>query len=313
MQVIEGTRLGPYEVLSPLGAGGMGEVYRARDTRLGRDIALKILPADRSHDPGRLRRFEQEARAVAALDHPHILALHDLGTEDGVSYVVLELVEGQTLRQKLEQGPLPLRKSVEWGVSIARGRAAAHARGIVHRDLKPENLCLTADGRIKILDFGLAKLAGRADAPADEEAETRTATDAGMVVGTVAYMSPEQVRGKAADLRSDIFSLGAVLYEMLTGRRAFHAATPADTISAILQHDVPEIVAGAGPVPPGLQRVVRRCLEKDPDERFQTARDLAFALENDWDAPSSGGRLVEKAGRRTRRLELATASLVLLA
>jgi eukaryotic-like serine/threonine-protein kinase len=289
MPIASGRRLGPYEVVAPLGAGGMGEVYRARDRRLGRDVALKVLPPDRSHDPDRLRRFEREARAVAGLDHPHILALHDLGFEDGVSYIVFELLEGHTLRQRLESGAPPRRKCVEWGVQICRGLAAAHASGIVHRDLKPENLWLAADGRVKILDFGLARLTG----PPDEvkggtEADTRTATDAGLVVGTVGYMSPEQVRGQTGDARSDIFSLGVVLYEMLTGRRAFQAATPADTMAAILHHDPPEIVSRAGPVPPGLDRVVRRCLEKEPDERFQTALDLAFALENQSGVAFSG-------------------------
>src|SRR5262245_52085753 len=279
MSIAPGRRLGPYEVVSSLGAGGMGEVYRARDTRLGRDVALKVLPAERANDPDRLRRFEQEARAVAALDHPHILALHDLGSENGLSYVVFELVEGQTLRQKLEQGALPLRKCVEWGVQICRGLAAAHTKGIVHRDLKPENVSVTADGRVKILDFGLAKLnapVGPEDLP---EARTRTATDVGMVVGTVGYMSPEQVRGQAVDARTDIFAVGAILYEMLTGRRAFQGATPADTLSAILHHDPPEMAPGSGTLPPGLEWVVRRCLEKDPDERLQSARDVALALE----------------------------------
>src|SRR5262245_33902718 len=279
MSIAAGHRMGPYEVRSTLGAGGMGEVYRARDTRLGRDVALKVLPTERSNDPERLRRFEREARAVAALDHPHILALHDLGTEDGVSYVVFELVEGQTLREKLERGALPVRKCAEWGVQICRGLAGAHARGIVHRDLKPENISITPDGRVKILDFGLAKVTGLTEPKGPENAETRTATESGFVIGTVGYMSPEQVRGQAADARSDIFSLGAVLYEMLTGQRAFRAATPADTISAILHKDPPEMATGSGPVPPGLERLVRRCLEKDPDARFQSASDLAFALE----------------------------------
>src|SRR5262249_32904170 len=240
-----------YEIVSSLGAGGMGEVYRARDTRLGRDVALKVLPADRASDADRLRRFEQEARAVAALDHPHILALHDLGSENGLSYVVFELVEGQTLRRKLEQGVLPVRKCVEWGVQICRGLAAAHARGIVHRDLKPENLSITADGRVKILDFGLAKLTAPVGTDDLPNAETRTAPDASMVVGTVGYMSPEQVRGQAVDARTDIFAVGAILYEMLTGRRAFQGATPADTLSAILHHEPGEMNAGSGPLIPG--------------------------------------------------------------
>jgi serine/threonine protein kinase len=270
----------------------MGEVYRARDTRLGREVALKVLSTEHSDDPERLRRFEREARAVAALDHPNILALHDLGSEDGLSYVVFELVEGETLRQRLEAGPVPVRKCIEWGEQVCRALAFAHARGIIHRDLKPENLSLTADGRIKILDFGLAKLAEPEDGSGGE-VSGRTATETGLVAGTVGYMSPEQVRGQPADARSDIFSVGAVLYEMLAGRRAFAAATAADTISAILHDDPPEIVSASGPVPSGLDRMVRRCLEKDPDERFQSARDLAFALEGQSGSPSSGARTHE--------------------
>ncbi len=279
MPIASGRRLGPYEVVAPLGAGGMGEVYRARDTRLGREVALKVLPPEHAGDPERQRRFEREARAVAALSHPNILALHDAGAEDGTSYAVFELLEGETLRARLERGPLPVRKVVELAVQVCRGLAAAHTRGIVHRDLKPENLALTDDGRIKILDFGLARLAEAAGATA-EGAEMRTATAPGLMLGTVGYMSPEQVRGQPADARSDIFSLGATVYEMVTGRRAFAAATPADTISSILHRDPAEMASGLEPVPDGLLRIVRRCLEKEPDDRFQTARDLAFALES---------------------------------
>ena len=281
MTLVAGSRLGPYEVLSPIGAGGMGEVFRARDPRLGRDVALKVLPADHAADPDRLRRFEQEARAVAALNHPHILAVHDVGREGGVSYVVFELLEGQTLRRKLERGPLPARKAVDYAVQICRGLSAAHARGIVHRDLKPENLFVSQEGQVKILDFGLATLRPpQATGGIDSLSPTQSApTAAGAILGTAGYMSPEQVRRQPADARSDLFVLGAILYEMLSGRRAFRGETAADTDAAILDQEPPEIVGGEGPVPPGLERVVRRCLEKDPEERFQSARDLAFALE----------------------------------
>jgi serine/threonine protein kinase len=272
----------------------MGEVYRARDPRLRRDVALKVLPDDASADRERLHRFQREARAVASLNHPHILAVHDVGSDNGVDYVVFELLEGQTLRRRLESGPLPARKVVDYGVQVCRGLAAAHERGIVHRDLKPENLFLTAGGQVKILDFGLAKLSGPA-ADQDElpRAGTRTAvTEAGRVMGTVGYMSPEQAAGQRADARSDLFALGAVLYEMLSGRRAFAGNTPMDTLAAVLHGDPREIETDG--VPPGLERVVRRCLEKEPGERFQSAHDLGLALETLSDAapptPSSKRR-----------------------
>ncbi len=279
-----GTRLGSYEVLAPLGAGGMGEVYRARDTRLGRDVAIKVLPASFASDPERLRRFEQEARAVAALNHPNILAVYDIGTEAGAPFLVTELLEGETLRERLKEGPLPVRKAVEVAVQTARGVAAAHEKGITHRDLKPANIFLTADGRVKILDFGLAKLAGpEAPAPSQTQAATLTAggaTEPGVVLGTAGYMSPEQVRGKPADARSDIFALGAILYEMLSGRRAFEKDSSADTMAAILKEDPPELAGEGTKIPPGVDRIVRHCLEKNPAERFQSARDLAFHLES---------------------------------
>jgi hypothetical protein len=306
MTLSAGTRLGPYEILGLLGAGGMGEVYRARDPRLGREVALKVLPADHAANADRLRRFEDEARAVAALSHPHILAVHDVGRAEGLSYVVFELLEGQTLRQKLEHGALSSRKAVEYGVQICRGLAAAHARGIVHRDLKPENLFLTREGEAKILDFGLAKLAeppfGRAE---PEETPTRTAP--GLVMGTLGYMSPEQARGAEADARSDLFAVGAILYEMLTGQRAFAGETAADTLSAILHRDPPEIVSAEGPISPGLERVVRRCLEKDPEERFQGARDLAFALEALSGTSAVGVAAPEPQPRRTRLVKAGVA------
>jgi eukaryotic-like serine/threonine-protein kinase len=271
-----GRRLGPYEVLSLVGAGGMGEVYRARDRRLGRDVALKLLSPEHAADPGRRRRFDRETRALAALSHPNVLALHDAGSAGDTAYAVFELVEGETLRRRLERGPLPPRKAAECAAQICRGLDAAHARGIVHRDLKPDNLAFAAEGTIKILDFGLARLA--ADAREDPRPNVDTSTGAGIVVGTTAYMSPEQARGRPADARSDIFAVGAVLYEMLAGRRAFDGATPAETISAVLFRDPPALPPGE-PIGAGLDRILRRCLEKEPDERFQSARDLAFALE----------------------------------
>jgi serine/threonine protein kinase len=278
MALAPGRQIGPYEVLSLVGAGGMGEVYRARDRRLGRDVALKVLPLEHAADPDRRRRFDREARALAALSHPNVLALHDAGSADGTAYAVFELVEGETLRRRLERGPLPARKAAEYGAQICRGLAAAHARGIVHRDLKPENLAFAADGTIKILVFGLARLTGVADE--DRSAAPTTRTAVGIVMGTTAYLAPEQARGGPADARSDIFVVGAILYEMVAGRRAFGGATPADTIAAVLNRDPPELTAQAQePLPTGLVRIVRRCLEKDPDDRFQSARDLAFALE----------------------------------
>ncbi len=279
MALSAGTRLGPYEILAPLGAGGMGEVYRARDSRLGRDVALKILPEDRAFDPDRLRRFETEARTVASLDHPHILALHDVGTHDAVPYVVTELLEGRTLRRVLARGPLPSRKVVDYGVQICRGLAAAHEHGVVHRDLKPENVFLTKDGQIKILDFGLAKLRGPAEEDDSTSSQSPTATEPGLVMGTAGYMSPEQARGRPADARSDIFAAGVVLYEMLSGRQPFRRDTHAETLAAILNEDPPDLTTPSVPVPVGLERIVRRCLEKDPEDRFQSARDVTFALE----------------------------------
>jgi Tol biopolymer transport system component len=287
----------------------MGEVYRARDPRLGREVALKVLPPDAAADPERLGRFQREARAVASLNHPHILAVHDIGSDHGVDYVVFELLEGQTLRGRLEPGPLPARKVVDYGVQVCRGLAAAHERGVVHRDLKPENLFLTAGGQVKILDFGLAKLS-EPDADQDElpRAETRSAiTAAGRVMGTVGYMSPEQAVGQRADARSDLFALGAILYEMLSGRRAFAGITPVDTLAAVLRSDPPEIDVDG--VPPGLERVVRRCLEKDPGERFQSAHDLGLALETlSGPAPPTPG-----SKRRRWRAAVVLAALGVLA
>jgi serine/threonine protein kinase len=260
-----GARLGDYEVVKLVGSGGMGEVYRARDARLGRDVAIKVLPALLSRDPDRLRRFEQEARAAAALNHPNILAVFQMGTYEGAPYLVGELLEGGTLRDALARGPLAIRKAIDYGVQTARGLVAAHEKGIVHRDLKPENLFITRDGRVKILDFGLAKLTQRQSA-ADSNAPTQTeGTEPGVVLGTVGYMSPEQVSGRQADHRADIFAFGAILYEMLAGRRAFQKPTSAETMTAILNDDPPAISQIVLLSPPALQRTVHRCLEKDPD------------------------------------------------
>ena len=281
MSLAPGTRLEGYEVLSPLGAGGMGEVYRAHDSVLRREVAIKVLPPLASQDPDRLRRFQQEAQAAAALNHPNILAVHQLGTYEGVPYLVSELLEGDTLRQLFQRGLLPVRKAIDFGVQIAHGLAAAHEKAIIHRDLKPENLFVTKDGRIKILDFGLAKLMLMQTQPEpDGNAPTMTrGTDPGMVMGTAGYMSPEQIRGKAVDHRTDIFAFGAILYEMLTGTRAFHRSTSAETMTAILNDEPPSISQLVQSTPPGLQRVVHRCVEKNPEQRFQSAADLAFALE----------------------------------
>ncbi len=278
MPLAAGTILGQYEIRSPLGAGGMGEVYRAHDTRLDREVAIKVLPESLTSDPDRLHRFEQEARAAAALNHPNILAVYQMATHDGVSYMVTELLDGETLRERLRRGPVPLRKAIDYAVHIAHGLAAAHDKGITHRDLKPENLFVTKDGRVKILDFGLAKLGPAKDA-SGEEATLTQQTDPGTVMGTVGYMSPEQVRGKAVDHRTDIFAFGTILYEMVTGKQTFRKPTSADTMSAILNEDPPSISSIQPATPPGLQRVVHRCLDKDPDQRFHSAHDLAFALE----------------------------------
>jgi Tol biopolymer transport system component len=276
-----GTRFGPYEIVAPLGAGGMGEVYRARDERIGRDVAIKVLPAELAADPDRLRRFEQEARAAGQLNHPNILALYDVGSHEGSPYLVSELLEGQSLRERLEGGLLPPRKVIELAVQVCSGLAAAHEKGIVHRDLKPENLFITSDGHVKILDFGVAKLI-HPEVKVDPYAKTTSSgptTEAGTVLGTAAYMSPEQVRGQTVDHRSDLFSLGVVLYEMLSGAKPFHRDSAVETMNAILKEEPPELTSLDPKVPAGLTRVVQHCLEKLPPDRFQSARDLAFALQ----------------------------------
>jgi len=291
MALTSGTKLGPYEIVSPLGAGGMGEVYRCRDPRLKREVAIKVLPQAFSLDADRLRRFEQEALATAALNHPNILAVFDIGTIEGSPYVVSELLEGETLRERLRSGSIAVRKALDYALQIAHGLAAAHEKGIIHRDLKPENLFVTKDGRVKILDFGLAKLT-------QDEPGTHTSlptathgTEAGVVMGTAGYMSPEQVRGIALDPRSDIFSFGAILYEMLSGKRAFHGDTAADTMSAILKEDPPDLNETNRNVSPALERVVQHCLEKNPEQRFHSARDVAFDLETLSNQSGTGSRL----------------------
>ena len=315
MAITPGSRLGSYEILGLVGAGGMGEVYRARDAALGRDVAIKVLPASLSQDADRLRRFKQEAQAAAALNHPSILTIYHIGEQNGAPYIVSELLEGESLRQRLQAGQLPIRKAVEYGVQVARGLAAAHDKGIVHRDLKPENIFLTRDGRAKILDFGLAKLTRPEEGSSSSDSLTLTgASQPGFVLGTIGYMSPEQVRGQAAGPASDLFSFGAILYEMLSAKRAFHAETAAETMSAILKEDPPELSAASRQIPPALERIVRHCLEKNPEERFQSARDVAFDLEA-LSSPTEAAPVVLRSEfkRTTNRVMLAALGLALLA
>jgi len=289
MTLAAGTRLDGFEIVAPLGAGGMGEVYRARDTLLKRDVAIKVLPAYWSRDPERLHRFELEAQAAAALNHPNIVSIFHVGQYNGSPYIVTELLHGETLRERLKNGPMRLREAIDVGAELARGLAAAHGAGIVHRDLKPENIFLTKDGRVKVLDFGLAKLdPAKCSGTDGPTASFQQQTSPGHVLGTVGYMSPEQVRGQTADARSDIFATGAVLYEMLTGKPAFRKATSADTMSAILNEDPPAVSQLTPNLPPGLQRTVSRCLSKNPEQRIQHASDLAFALEALSDSGSTG-------------------------
>jgi eukaryotic-like serine/threonine-protein kinase len=315
MNLTSGTKLGPYEIVSLLGAGGMGEVYRARDSRLKRDVAIKVLPTALSADAERLRRFEQEALATAALNHPNILAVFDIGTNEGAPYVVSELLEGETLRERLRGGAIPVRKTLDYAMQIAHGLAAAHEKGIVHRDLKPENLFITKDGRVKILDFGLAKLTQVETS--DQASATMThVTEAGVVLGTAGYMSPEQVRGAAVGPRSDIFSFGAILYEMVSGKRAFHRETPADTMSAILKEEPADLSETNRNVSPALERIVHHCLEKNPEQRFHSASDIAFDLEHlsgGSSASASGKMVAIPAAGPNRKLLVAVAAGVAVA
>lgn len=302
MSLEPGTRVGAYEILSPIAAGGMGEVYRARDSKLHRDVAVKVLPTHLSESSEALARFEREARAVAALSHPNILAIHDFGKDHDVVFAAMELLEGTTLRERLREGPLPPRKAVEIAGQVAEGLAAAHEKGIVHRDLKPENLFLTRDGRVKVLDFGLAKTQAltRETAATTPVSGDTAVTGAGAVLGTVGYMSPEQVRGLPADHRSDIFSLGVVLHEMLSGERPFQRETPAETLTAILREDPPPLAEVRPPLPPAIVRIVAHCLEKDAEGRFQSARDLAFALASFSQASLSGSLVTPAVVERVK-------------
>jgi eukaryotic-like serine/threonine-protein kinase len=282
--------IGHYRVLEKIGSGAMGEVFRARDERLARDVALKLIRPKSSNNADHLRRFELEARSAAALNHPNIVAIYDVGLDNGSPYIVCELLEGQTLRKRMAEGPLPVRIAVDYGLQIVQGLIAAHDRRIIHRDLKPENLFVTNDGRLKILDFGVAKLQSAIDDSERTAQDLTTITRSGTIVGTVAYMSPEQLRGKTVDSRSDIFSLGAILYEMLAGRRPFRGETEVDTITAVLKEDPPEIDLEQAGIPLSFRQIIRHCLEKEPEKRFQSARDLAFALET----------LAEPSGARSR-------------
>jgi serine/threonine-protein kinase len=300
MTLATNTRLGPYEIIAPIGAGGMGEVYCARDTRLGRDVAIKVLPCSFSADPDRLHRFEREARAAAALNHPNILSVFQMGTYEGAPYLVSELLEGQTLREHIRRGPLTVRTAINYAVQIANGLAAAHDKGIVHRDLKPENLFVAKDGRVKILDFGLAKLT---QPKPDTTATTRPLaeeTKPGLLIGTVGYMSPEQIRGGTADSRSDIFAFGAILYEMLSGKRAFQGQTPADVIGAILKDELPSLSDIVPAIPLALRSVIHRCVEKNPEQRFHSVWDLALALEALSAASDSATALPHASGEKVK-------------
>jgi eukaryotic-like serine/threonine-protein kinase len=309
MTLPPGTRLGPYEVLGPLGSGGMGEVYRASDPRLGRDVAVKVLPDRLSADRGALSRFEREARSLAALSHPNLLGIFDLGREGQVAYVVTELLEGETLRARLLRSELRWQEAVEIGISLADGLSAAHSRGVIHRDLKPENIFLTSDGVVKILDFGLARR-DTDEAGGDKTLETASMqTEPGTVMGTAGYMSPEQVTGSSGDRRSDIFSLGCVLYEMAIGRRAFSGRTGAETMAAILKEEPSDPLESGRVLPGELVRIITHCIEKSPDRRFQNARDLSFALK----AVAAGGSGMSLPPvPAVRRLRLAVPILVLL-
>ena len=315
MSLAAETQLGPYKIIALIGAGGMGEVYRARDTRLLRDVALKVLPESFTTDPDRLRRFEQEARAVAALNHPNIVSVYDVGDAGGVHYIISELLEGETLRQLISPAGMPTRKAIELAIQLAQGLAAAHEQGIVHRDLKPENIFVTRNGRLKILDFGLAKLRRPQTIAETMDGVTVGETNAGQVLGTIGYMSPEQVRGDAADHRSDIFSFGSILYEMLYGQRAFKRNTGAETMTAILKEEPNEFSGRNLAVTPALERIVRHCIEKQPGQRFQSAQDIAFALESvsGGSSTTSTPAAAPARARWARPAMVALLALVLLA
>ncbi len=291
----------------------MGEVYRARDKKLDRDVAVKVLPQSVAADPDTLARFEREAKAVAALSHPNVLSIFDFGTHEGIAYAVMELLEGETLRGKLDAGPIPQKQAVDYALQVAKGLSAAHEKGIVHRDLKPENLFVTKDDHLKILDFGLAKRIEKI-APGEETSASTVSghTEPGTVMGTVGYMSPEQVRGLPIDHRSDIFSFGTILYELLSGNRAFRWDTAADTMAAILMREPPELSGSGRSISPALDHIVRHCLEKSPEQRFQSAKDIAFALsEASGQAMSSGAQVAAPAGGKSKIL-IAVAAIVVL-
>jgi serine/threonine protein kinase/Tfp pilus assembly protein PilF len=313
-----GMRLGPYQILAPLGRGGMGEVYRAKDVRLDREVAVKIVPEQLAQDPDRLIRFEREAKAVAALAHPNILVLYDIGHEQGVPFVVTELLEGITLRTRLAAARVPWREALEIGAAVADGLAAAHAKGIIHRDIKPDNLFVTADGRVKILDFGLALVQVPPSNDLETASYTPCHTDPGTVVGTVGYMSPEQLRGLPVDARSDVFSVGCVLYELVAWRRPFPGRTPAETAAAILHEEPPLLASLAPQVPPEVEGVIRHCLAKEPGQRVASARDLAFALRalligSDSAAPLPPTALHRPKPRRRRREAISSLAVLPLA
>ena len=317
MALTSGTRLGPYEIQSALGAGGMGEVHRARDTRLGRDVAIKVLPEAFANNGDRLERFEHEARLLSTVNHPNILAIHDVGSQGSLHYLVSELLEGQTLREKMNAGPLSQRRVTEYAIEIARGLAAAHEKGVVHRDLKPDNIFITKDNRVKILDFGLAKQSVIEGGQTGESATLAgpSPTQPGTVMGTAGYMSPEQVRGQAVDHRSDIFSFGAILYEMVSGKRAFKGDSSVETMNAILKEDPSELSESGLNIMPALERIVRHCLEKEPGLRFQSARDLTFDLEN-LSTLSTGTKAIVETQRshtRLRNIALVIAAILLAA
>jgi len=310
MPLAPGDRLGPYEILAPIGAGGMGEVYRARDSRLGREVAIKVLPEHLANDAQALARFEREAKAVAALSHANILVLFDVGAHEGIHYAVTELLEGETLRDRLSRSPLSWRKTVELGMALAEGLAAAHGKDIIHRDIKPGNIFLTAGGQIKILDFGLARWQQKISS--EDETITLADTQAGTVMGTVGYMSPEQVRGETAGAPSDIFSLGCVLYEALTGRQPFFGKSAADTMAAILKEDPPAIADTGKQTPAELERVIDRCLAKNPAQRFHSAHDLAFALRGLLGATGEKPAAAAEPRGSSLRMTLAIASAVVI-